>query len=115
MGDWQKAMIIGSIIGAFVLIGLWITRPQPTPTNGTASSETDNSETSPNPPPSNNFAPTPSQPTPSTPSITSQEAVALINKWLAAKPRIFGRSYDRQLAGRLTTGERYRTTIGSID
>ncbi|WP_375293956.1 IMS domain-containing protein [Oscillatoria sp. HE19RPO] len=112
MGDWQKAIVIGGIIGAFVLIGLWITRPQPTPTTATADSETDNSGTSPNPDTSSNFAPVPSQPTP---SITSQEAVALINNWLAAKERIFGRSYDRQLAGRLTTGERYRTTIGSID
>jgi len=115
MGDWQKAMIIGSIIGAFVLIGLWITRPQPTPTNATADSETGNSPGSPNPSISNNLAPVPSQPTPSNPSITSQEAVGVINNWLAAKSRIFGRSYDRQLAGRLTTGERYRTTIGSID
>jgi serine/threonine-protein kinase len=112
MGDWQKAIVIGGIIGAFVLIGLWITRPQPTPINDTASEETDNSGTSPNPETSSNFAPVPSQPTP---SITSQEAITLIDNWLGAKARIFGRSYDRQLAGRLTTGERYRTTIGSID
>ena len=29
MGDWQKAAIMGTIIGVFVFLGLWISRPQP--------------------------------------------------------------------------------------
>ena len=111
MGDWQKAIVIGGIIGAFVLIGLWITRPQPTPINATASSETDNSGTSTNPETSSNFAPVPSQPMPSNPSITSQEAVALITKWLDAKERMFAPPYSRQLAAELTTGVLYADLI----
>ncbi|MCT7981226.1 protein kinase domain-containing protein [Laspinema olomoucense] len=111
MGDWQKAMIIGGIIGTFVLFGLWITRPQPTPTNATASSETENSGSSPTPETSSNFAPVPSQSTPSTPSITSQEAVGLINNWLYAKDRMFAPPYSRQLAAELTTGVLYADLI----
>ncbi|MGL4503287.1 MAG: protein kinase domain-containing protein, partial [Planktothrix sp.] len=29
LGDWQKAAIMGTIIGGFVFVGLWISRPQP--------------------------------------------------------------------------------------
>jgi len=33
LGDWQKAAIMGTIIGMFVFVGLWISRPQPATTS----------------------------------------------------------------------------------
>ncbi|MEB3826048.1 serine/threonine protein kinase, partial [Phormidium sp. CCY1219] len=39
MGEWQKTTLIGLIIGAFLLLGVWMTRPQSATTTSHSSSE----------------------------------------------------------------------------
>jgi serine/threonine-protein kinase len=52
LGDWQKAAIMGTIIGVFVFVGLWISRPQP----ATTSSNVIGTEQSPPPEAGNAFS-----------------------------------------------------------
>ncbi|MEB3825964.1 hypothetical protein LKK83_00500, partial [Phormidium sp. CCY1219] len=68
MGDWQKATIIGGIIGIFTLLGLWITRPQPEPIiSDSSENDTPNSPASPNPPENETPNSPPAPPTPQVP------------------------------------------------
>lgn len=127
MGDWQKAVIMGGVIGACVIGGLWITRGQqvtqadskPTPTQQSVE-ETPSSSSSPSPTSINSYSPptqvepfTQAQFSPSTSSIAKQEAVALINRWQESKKVLFAPPFNRQLGAELTTGEAYRKNIGS--
>lgn len=127
MSDWQKAVIIGGVIGACVIGGLWITRPSEKSTTNTSNTNTSTTntveataspttETSVTTPPITTRTPEPTQiiePSPlPTSSITQQEAVALIRNWQAAKRILFAPPYDRQRGAELTTGEAYRKNIG---
>ncbi|TRU32996.1 MAG: DUF4101 domain-containing protein [Microcystis aeruginosa Ma_MB_F_20061100_S20] len=59
-----------------------------------------------------------SQSSSSTATLSQQDAVNLINKWLQAKRTMFAPPYDRQIAQKITTGEQYQKTAGyngSID
>ena len=140
MGDWQKAVIMGGVIGACVVGGLWITRGQqatqadskPTPTQQSVADskptptqqsveETPSSSSSPSPT-SINSSSTPTQIESSTQaqfspstssSIAKQEAVAVINRWQESKKVLFAPPFNRQLGAELTTGEAYRKNIGS--
>ena len=47
--------------------------------------------------------------------LTEKEALQLINKWLAAKKKIFAPPYDKDLAAKLTAGDRYEKVMGSIE
>lgn len=52
------------------------------------------------------------------PTMTQDEAVAVVKQWLAAKHKIFAPPYDQQLAATLTTGPLYADLTrpgGSID
>ncbi len=63
-------------------------------------------------------APSFSQSSSSTATLSQQDAVNLINKWLQAKRTMFAPPYDRQIAQKITTGEQYQKTAGyngSID
>ncbi|GAX42595.1 serine/threonine protein kinase [Tolypothrix sp. NIES-4075] len=135
MGDWQKAVIMGGVIGACVVGGLWITRGQqspqieskptqveakPAPTQQSVSLTP--SSSTPQTPTSINSSSTPSSVETSTQthfspstssSIAKQEAVALINRWQEAKKALFAPPFNRQLGAELTTGEAYRKNIGS--
>lgn len=54
----------------------------------------------------------------STATLSQQDAVNLIKKWLQAKRTMFAPPYDRQIAQKITTGEQYQKTAGyngSID
>lgn len=138
MGDWQKAVIIGGVIGACVIGGLWITRPQTiNNTNNVEATATPTTDSSPSPTPTvTTTTTTTTTYTPQTPprvertetsypstqrtvfptatsSITQQEATNLINEWLAAKKSLFAPPFDRQLGAELTTGEAYRKNVGS--
>jgi serine/threonine-protein kinase len=144
LGDWQKAVIIGSVIGACVVAGLVVTRPQsevtaektpetPVAQQSSLSSPSPSPSLSPtavvpvNPPPNPPIqqpSATPvsiQQPQPIAPSaasISQSEAVNLISKWIQAKRVMFAPPYNYQLANELTTGELYRKTAdpgGSID
>ena len=53
--------------------------------------------------------------TPSSRPLTEDEAVVIVNRWLSAKPRIFGPPFDRNLLGQLSTGSIYQSNLGSID
>jgi serine/threonine-protein kinase len=46
-------------------------------------------------------------------SITQQQAVSLVSRWLQAKRKIFASPFDRQLVVELTTGKRQTDTIGA--
>jgi len=51
-------------------------------------------------------------------SLTKDEAVNVISRYIEAKPKIFAPPYDRQLLGSLTTGKTYDENIkpgGGID
>ncbi|MCT7961293.1 hypothetical protein NG791_11480 [Laspinema sp. D1] len=48
LGDWQKAAIMGTIIGGFVFVGLWISRPQPA-TNSSVNIASEPDQTNPEP------------------------------------------------------------------
>jgi hypothetical protein len=52
---------------------------------------------------------------PSTSDLTQDEAVNLVNRWLQAKPRIFGPPFDRNLLSQLATGDTYEDNLGSIE
>lgn len=141
---WGKAMLMGSFIGGFILVGLWLTRPQwiltqPEPDRLPDSVPTDPSPlTTPTPvlepstqviDPAPAFVPSPlieSTPIPvPTPtivppqaSISQQAAVDLIATWLQAKRVMFAPPYDAQLVEELTTGALYTDITkpnGSID
>ncbi|UKO97789.1 protein kinase domain-containing protein [Nostoc sp. UHCC 0870] len=132
MGDWQKAVIIGGVIGACVIGGLWITRPSQTQNNvnHTEATTSPTTEISPTTTPTPIVIYTsvprvertqPSKPPPlpprtvyptSTSSITQSEATSLINDWLQAKRVMFAPPYDRQPANQLTTGEEYERVAG---
>lgn len=64
-------------------------------------------------------APRTNQPTPTPPelagqSLSEQEAIDLIDRWLQAKPKIFGVSRDLQLAKELTTDPKYREIVKGL-
>lgn len=48
-------------------------------------------------------------------SITKEEAVVLIDKWLQGKRIMFAPPYNSELAAELMIGEKYKQTIGSIN
>lgn len=87
MGDWQKAVIIGSLVGICATGGWFVIK-------------------------SKSFAPNPSGIT-STTTISQQEAIDLVTRWLQAKRVMFAPPYDRQTAADLTTGELYERTAGA--
>jgi len=137
MSDWQKAVIMGGVIGACVVGGLWLTRgqqsPQPeakptptvveqniSPTPATSSLGTSNTgisaqaqpSSNPTPPPSSSETYNQSQFLPTSSSITRNAAVSVINQWLQAKRVMFAPPYNPQPAAELTTGEQYEKTAG---
>ena len=168
LSDWQKAAIVGSLMGGFVLSGMVIINNL----QGSAKNNATNdplTSASPSPAPTPNTVPAPASipvpvpvpvpapipvpvpaptsipvpvpvpapapvpvpapasipvpvpapaPAPQFSSISQQEAVALVDRWLQAKPRIFGPPFNKAIARELITGELHRevnATGGSID
>jgi tetratricopeptide (TPR) repeat protein len=97
---------------------LGILNPPLDASNPTASaSPSPSPSSSPNPSPNSSPAVSPS-PVPSDQVLTQAAAVALVQEWLQAKPRIFAPPYDRGLVARLTTGNLYADLTrsdGAID
>ncbi|MEH2363823.1 ARC6/PARC6 family protein [Nostoc sp.] len=98
--DWRNAVIIGSLIGGAIIIGLALTRsPQPvgtiTPVSNNSTSTSSNSSNS----------------SSSSPSLSQQDAKDLIARWLAVKQRLFGSPYDQELGAALMTGKAYKDNI----
>lgn len=97
--DWRNAVIIGSLIGGAILIGLLLTRsPQFAVLPSNNSSNTTSSNQS-------NQSVTP---------ISQQEALALIERWQKAKKQLFAPPFNRQILAELNTGEIYESNLGSI-
>jgi serine/threonine protein kinase len=84
LSDWQKAVIMGGVIGACVVGGLWITRPQsPEPTiqassppNPVSPSPVSPSPVSPSPVSPSPVSPSPVSPSPVSPSPVSPSPVS---------------------------------------
>jgi serine/threonine-protein kinase len=136
LGDWQKAVIMGGVIGACVVGGLFVTR-QPSPSTQASSQQSvaqqnispdpaasdsadSSSPTFVQPQVPSNSAPVPvvaevpsqTQYSPPPSSISQEEAVGLIDAWLQAKQVMFAPPYDRQVAAEITTGEQYDKAVG---
>jgi hypothetical protein len=102
--DWKIAVITGSVIGVFIMLGLVVVNSQNPPTNPPSSPQSTAQQQSPSTPTSQ--PPEPQKPqTPQ--SISQQEAVNLINRWLQAKERIFAPPFERDIAAELTTDVLY--------
>lgn len=138
MNEGYKVMIMGSLIGGFILAGLFIsklgnsdfssssrsTTPTPTASVSPASRplQPENSRTVPTSIPQSTpvYTPTPAPVYNSSlqPSISEDEAINLINTWLQEKQRIFAPPFDQSLAAELTTDALYWDITkpgGSVD
>ncbi len=139
LSDWQKAVITGSVIGTFLLIGLLLTRQQPLPTQSLPQQSIAQQDISSVPHPSSSVEPrresvegidsstdsnstpistqVPNQNSYSPPSssISQQEAVDLLHKWQEYKRRIFAPPYERDLGDEILTGKAYHDNISRSD
>jgi len=141
LGDWQKAVIMGGVIGACVVVSLFVTRQQspstqPLPQASVAQQNSSSVSAAPSPQssassvaigsqpfvqpqvPSNSAPaavqiPSQTQYSPQPPSISQQDAIGLVNAWLQAKQVMFASPYNRQPATEITTGEQYDKTAGA--
>lgn len=112
MKDWQKATIIGGVIGVCIVGGMAFINRQPTDVlvRKTLAENKDNSLNN----SSNNLSQnTANLVKPAKSSITKEAAIAVINKWQDAKRELFAPPFNRSIGAELTTGEAYRKNIGS--
>ncbi|MGD1807239.1 protein kinase domain-containing protein [Dapis sp. BLCC M126] len=119
MGDWQKAIITGSIIGGFILIGIVLvnsifTDQYPEKVEPSTTNTNPNQVTSPSPIPKTSTKSQKPQPSPrkTENSITETEVAKLIETWLEAKAKMFSPPYNSQIANELTTGDFYEKIAG---
>jgi serine/threonine-protein kinase len=101
MKDWQKATIIGTLIGVCAIGGISIINK---PSVNVADASNNKNLTQPANP--NKF-------TPATSSITREAAISVLNKWQDAKRELFAPPFNRSLGAELTTGEAYRKNVGT--
>ncbi len=109
MKDWQKATIIGTVIGVCAIGGISIIN-KPSVNVADAFNTTDSTQ------PANNPAQQSSNPnkfTPATSSITREAAISVLNQWQDAKGELFAPPFNRNLGAELTTGEAYRKNVGT--
>jgi len=95
--DWRNAVIIGSLIGGAIIIGLALTRTPQIVESPVTNNSPSTSSTSPQ----------------QAPSLTQEQAVDLIERWIQAKRELFAAPFNRQLAAELITGKLYGETLGS--
>ncbi|MEA5576526.1 protein kinase domain-containing protein [Anabaena sp. UHCC 0451] len=123
LGTWQQAVIIGGVIGTFIVAGLWVlgmvNKPQQqTASNNTSQPENSLQENTNTTPPdiSNTPTITPETIQPETTSYISQAAaIALLERWLEAKREIFSPPYNKQLGAQFLTGSVYTKFITKTD
>lgn len=130
LGTWQQAVIVGGVIGTFIVGGLWVmgfnnpstksisSNSSPSPIAENTLTPTPTPTFTQTPTPTFTETPTPPIPTPTQrviPSnsayISQNEALQLINKWLAAKREIFAPPYNTDLGYQLLTGTVYTKFI----
>ncbi len=109
MKDWQKATIIGAVIGVCAIGGISIinkpsanVRADSRNTTNSTQSTNNSAQQSANP---NNFSTAAS-------SIPREAAISILNKWQDAKRELFAPPFNRSLGAELTTGEAFRKNIG---
>ncbi len=116
MKDWQKATIIGGVIGVCAIAGISIINKQPTANiqakqpliesqNNSSANATDLVKSPIQASSTNQFSPAQS-------SITREAAISVLNKWQDAKGELFAPPFNRSLGAELTTGEAYRKNVG---
>lgn len=133
LGTWQQAVIIGGVIGSFLVGGVWVmgfmgiinspNRSTPEPTAVIIPQPT----VTPEPQPTITPEPQPTvtqpviqQPTSlpiqqSTNPISRSAAIEAVQNWLGAKPQLFGSSYNTEVGEQLLTGIAYRENIRKTD
>ncbi|MEM1393195.1 MAG: IMS domain-containing protein [Cyanobacteria bacterium P01_D01_bin.116] len=108
MKDWQKATIIGGVIGVCIVGGMTFINRQTT-NNLVRKTLAENQDNSAN----NSSKNTTNLVKPLKSSITKESAIAVLNRWQDAKREVFAPPFNRNLGAELTTGEAYRKNIGS--
>ena len=118
MKDWQKASIIGGVIGVCVIAGMALINRQ-SPANiqverTVIENKADNSGNIRASVQSMDNSALQSQNKflPATSSITRDAAISILNRWQKAKGELFAPPFNRRLGAELTTGEAYRKNIG---
>ena len=104
MKDWQKATIIGGVIGVCLVGGMTFINRQPTDIlvrKTLAENKNSSSQKT------TNLVQSPKS------SITKEAALSVVNRWQDAKRQVFAPPFNRILGAELTTGEAYRKNIGS--
>ncbi|BAZ41519.1 serine/threonine protein kinase [Calothrix sp. NIES-4101] len=137
LGTWQQAIIIGGVIGLFVVSGLWVMQllarnsleinPNPPNANLTPTSTASQTPTTPIITSAAPVPPITSIP-PQTPAIRNQNPITLnpasisqnsaeqaIRNWLTAKRDIFGSEHHAELGTQLLTGKAFRDNIRKTD
>lgn len=113
--DWQKAAIIGGMIGLSTIVGLVLTRPNaavspPVSEENKTEEKTETPKENSVPPSTNSIstqpvsASTTTSTSPTTAAISKQDAENLINTWLQAKKQMFSPPYSFDPVYQLTTG-----------
>ncbi len=117
MKDWQKATIIGGVIGMCLVGGMAIINKQPTANiqaeKTLIENQSDDSGNTTVSQSSNLQASSQNQFSPAASSITRDRAIDILNQWQEAKRVLFAPPFNRNLGAELTTGEAYRKNIGS--
>lgn len=109
--DWRTPVIVGGVIGVFILVGFALIDPRPPiPPPPPSPSPTEPLPSPPQPSPEQS----PALPTPR-PSISEEKAVQLVQRYLEAKKVMFAPPYNRQIVSDIGTGEFYKRVIGSIN
>ena len=104
MKEWQKATIIGGVIGVCIVGGMTFINRQPTDilVRKTLAENKNNSSQN-----TTNLVQSPKS------SITKEAALSVLNRWQDAKRQVFAPPFNQSLGAELTTGEAYRKNIGS--
>ncbi|BAZ69729.1 MAG: DUF4101 domain-containing protein [Pelatocladus maniniholoensis HA4357-MV3] len=145
LGTWQQAVIIGSVIGVFVVGGWWMmeifrnnssgqnqsaTKISPTPTVSSSPSLTSSTNSqpipvftpkpniiavSPTPTITSSFENTPIVLPPTNASISQTATIEVLKNWITAKREIFAPPYKTDLGEQLLTGKAYKDNIKKTD
>lgn len=111
--DWRDSLIIGSLIGAAILIGLVVTR-NPSPTVSSSSRKANSvSSSKTNSVQRRNTSVNPQKNPPNT--LTEEKAVALLNSWQNSKRKIFAYPFDLKLLKKYHIGQKYQDNVGSVN
>ncbi|MDJ0648103.1 MAG: IMS domain-containing protein [Xenococcaceae cyanobacterium MO_188.B19] len=111
--DWRDSLIIGSLIGAAILIGLVVTR-NPSPSVSSSSSKENSISSSKTSSVQRRNTSINTQKNISN-TLTEQKAVDLINNWQNAKRKIFAYPFDLQLLKKYQTDKKYQDNVGSVN